>query len=384
MARSGARLDHARSIGRGLATACARARECYGRGVRNPLRTLAAPLVLASVAFVAPVRAAPGAGERASIEDSLDVAWSAPAECPSSTELRRRVALRVPVGMSVRARGRVDKRGGRYRLSLEISTASSRGERVLDAATCDELVESAAVVIGMSVAPPASSAGEEVAAAPAAASTTPSDEAAAAPVVAPAPTPSPAASASPDRPGAAPSSATGPSPSRILVRAEVAGDAGLLPSAAVGGGLAVGVVLVRALTIEATADLFASQDGTVDTAGAASGTRGASFGLFTAGARACLALTHGIEVAPCLGVEVARIGASGFGAAKVSDADSVTWGPEALVAARIPVAGPVSVRIGLGAFVPISRQSFVINAAGTVHQPGAVALRTMAGPEVRF
>jgi hypothetical protein len=145
---------------------------------------------------------------------------------------------------------------------------------------------------------------------------------------------------------------------------------------------------VRVLTLEASADLFGSQDGTVDTsaAGAASGARGASFGLFTAGARACFALTPrlGVEVAPCLGFEVARIGASGFGAAKVSDADSVTWGPEALVAARIPVAGPVSVRIGLGAFVPISRQSFVINAAGTVHQPGAVALRTMAGPEVRF
>jgi len=84
------------------------------------------------------------------------------------------------------------------------------------------------------------------------------------------------------------------------------------------------------------------------------------------------------------GFEVARIGASGFGAAKVSDADSVTWGPDAILAGRIPVAGPSRFASGSGRCWPISRQSFVINAAGTVHQPAVVALRTFAGPEVRF
>jgi hypothetical protein len=159
-----------------------------------------------------------------------------------------------------------------------------------------------------------------------------------------------------------------------------------LPSAAVGGGLAVGVRLVSELTVEANADLFGSQDATVEASpiGVTGNARGASFSLFTAGARACFALTHGFELAPCVGVEVARIGASGFGAAKVADADSVTWGPDAILSGRLPVAGPLSIRVGLGAFVPISRQSFVINAAGTVHQASAVALRTWVGPEVRF
>ena len=361
--------------------------------MRNPRRTRAVALLLASVAFVAPSRARarePLPGDRVTAGDNLDVAWTTPADCPSSAELRRQVATRVPAGTAVLARGRVEKRAGRYRLSLDISTASSHGERVLEASTCDELVASAAVVIGMSVAPAAERAREEeAAAAPAAASTAPAStasDASASPGASAAVPPSTPASASPDRSTEGPSRRAQESPSRVLVRAELVGDAGLLPSAAVGGGLAVGVVLVRGLTVEATAALFGSQDGTVEAsaAGATSSARGASFGLFTAGARACFALTHGIEVAPCLGFEVARIGASGFGAAKVSDADSVTWGPDAILAGRIPVAGPVSVRVGIGALLPISRQSFVINAAGTVHQPAVVALRTFAGPEVRF
>ena len=167
---------------------------------------------------------------------------------------------------------------------------------------------------------------------------------------------------------------------RFLVRAQVVGNAGLLPVAAVGGGLAIGVMPVRDLSLEASANLFGAQDGTVG----GNPARGASFGLFVAGARACWTPTHVVEVGPCLGVELARISASGFGAATVSDAASLTWGPEGLLAARIPIAGPVSIRVGIGAFVPMSRQSFVINAAGTVHQPAAVALQTWAGPEVRF
>jgi len=334
--------------------------------VRKRRRGLAVAFLLASVAFVAPLRARAQQGDAVTAGDSLDVEWATPPECPSSGELRRRVAARVPVGLAVRARGRVEKRAARYRLSLEVSTASSRGDRVLEAASCEELVESAAVVIAMSVAPAAERAREEEAAAAPAAPAPPS-------------APAPAASTSPERPSEAPSRRASGAPAHVLVRAELSGDAGLLPIAALGGGLAVGVVLARDLSLEANADLFGSQDGTVGASAA-----GASFGLITGGARACYAVTHGLEIAPCVGVEVARIAASGFGAAKVSDADSVTWGPEALVAGRFPVAGPISVRFGLGAFVPISRQSFVISAAGTVHQPGAVALRTWFGPEVRF
>lgn len=285
---------------------------------------------------------------------------------------------RLPADAAVRARGRVEKRGGRYRLALDIATASTRGERALDAPTCEALASSAAVVIAMSVAP------------------SPSDDPPPADP-APASTPAPAAERTQDvppqtNPGrSAPNEprTVAPEPDRaavasesprFLARAHVIGDSGLLPEATVGGGFAFGLLAWRDLSVEVGASLWASRDGTV--AGAPG--RGASFSLFSGGARACWTLTHGIEVAPCIGAEVARISASGFGAAKVSDADALVWGPEGLVAGRIPVAGPVSVRLGLGAFVPMSRQSFVISAAGTVHRPAVVALRTFAGPEVRF
>jgi hypothetical protein len=370
-------------------------------------RALPLALAIASTAFVIPLRADAG--------DGVDVTWSAPDECPSSVELRRRVTARVPGDASVRARGRVEKRAGRYRLALDIATASMRGERAIEASTCDALASSAAVVIAMSVAAPEAARDGEAAAATttstATSAVTPpgtptSDKTAdATPAAAAASAPPTRASPSSPSSPSSPTSPTSPSsptssvatsspdranegdarrasepPSRFLVRAHVVGDAGLLPSAAAGGGLAFGVTVARDLTVEANADLFASQDGTV----AGTPGRGASFSLVSAGVRACYTLTHGIEVAPCLGAEIARISASGFGAVQVSDAAALTWGPEGLLAGRIPIAGPVSVRVGIGAFVPMSRQSFVINAAGTVHKPEAIALRTWAGPEVRF
>jgi hypothetical protein len=286
----------------------------------------------------------------------VDIEWTAAGDCPTSADLRGRVTARVPGDAVVRARGRAERVDDHWRLALDIETTSSRGERTLEAPTCDALASSAAVVIAMSVAPPS----------PAAAP--PAPPAMAAPAPAPAPdrvTESPR----PDEP-----------PSRFLVRGQVIGDAGTLPSTAIGGGLAFGVRIIRELTVEAGANLFASQDGTVD----ASPARGASFTLLTAGVRGCWSLTRRIELAPCLGIDVERLSASGFGAAKVADATSVTWSPEALLALRLPIAGPIALRAGLGALLPMSRQSFVINAAGTVHRADAVAFRAWTGPEVQF
>ena len=327
------------------------------------MRSPRALLLFATLAVAASVASVRGASAQPAADaPSIDIAWSAPDECPPSAELARRVTTRLPPDAAVRARGRVDKRAGRYHLTLEITTASSRGERALDAATCEALASSAAVVIAISAAP-----------------TTPDPAPSSSSPPPPPPPPLPPPLPPSDRPSEIASPADSAAP-RLLARAHIAGDAGLLPRAAVGGGLAIGFLALRSLSVEAGANLWAPQDGTVPGAP----TLGASFALFSADARACLALTRGIELAPCLGIEVARISASGFGAAKLADASALTWGPEALLTGRLAIAGPVSVRIGLGAFVPISRQSFVINAAGTVHRPGAVALRTWAGPEVRF
>lgn len=290
--------------------------------------------------------------------EGVDIVWSAPSECPTSAELRRRVTARVPGDAIVHARGRVEHLADHFRLALDIETRSSRGDRTIEAPTCDALASSAAVVIAMSVAPPAPDP---------------------APASAAAPAPARASASAPDR-VLEPPPRSEEARARFLIRGHLIGDTGTLPSTAIGGGLAFGVRIVSGLVVEAGANLFASQDGTVG------GTpeRGASFTLLAAGARACWALTRRIEIAPCLGVEVERLSATGFGAARVAEASSLTWSPEVALALRLPIAGPIALRAGLGAILPMSRQSFVINAAGTVHRPEVVAFRAWAGPEVRF
>lgn len=344
-------------------------------------RTLLVSAAMVALVSSASTRASAQPGDVAPPSSGVDVVWSAPDDCPASEELRRRVIARVPADAAVRARGRVEKRAGRYRLALDVTTASSRGERTLDAPTCEALASSAAVIIAISVAPATAAASEEAAAASSSAPSASAAPSASVEAEPPAPAPPKAAapSARPDRASeGAPEEIE--SSARLLARAHVVGDAGLLPEATVGGGIAFGLLALHRLSVEGGANLFASQDGTVPSAPG----RGASFSLLAFDARACWTLTHGVEVAPCVGLEVVRIAASGFGAAKVTDADTVTWGPEAALAGKIPIVGPLSVRVGIGGFAPISRQSFVINAAGTVHRPAFVAVRTWAGPEVRF
>ena len=94
---------------------------------------------------VVPARAEPRG------EAPVTLAWNAPKECPSGVDVSARAAARLPPDAHVVAKGRVERTGGRYRLVLEIE---SKGERTLEAATCDALASSAAVVLAMSVAPP--------------------------------------------------------------------------------------------------------------------------------------------------------------------------------------------------------------------------------------
>lgn len=292
-----------------------------------------APLAFALSALA--VRAA-AADQRVTIE------WSAPAECPTASEVEERVAARIPSDLAARARGRVEKAGARYRAALSIGP---RGERTLEADTCDALASSVAVVIAMSVI-----AAEEHA--PATAPEAPE----------------------PARPAPPPP----PEPPRFAVGAEAAAATGTLPEAAFGGGIAASFAPIHELRVEIVARVWLESEGRVDSA------RGASFRLLSGTARACWVLTRGTELGPCLGAEIALAAASGFGVVRTEDVRATTWGPEVLAALRVPIAGPLALRAGAGAVFPLTRPSFVITAAGTVHEPAAIALRGALGPEVLF
>jgi len=313
-------------------------------------RTLS-PLLIAGVSLVA---------SSARAEGVTLASWSAPKECPAQGEVEQRMRDKLPAGAEASARARVEKHKKGFKLTLEIP---SRGERVLEADTCDAVIASAAVVLAMSYQ--ADHPKEE-------AQPAPKEEKPAAPVIVPASIDSEKEAPKPP-PSEAPRSLFG-------ARAEGAVDVGLLPTPTFGGGIAFGVDPIARLHVELFGGLYASQEATL----ASDATRGATFSLVSGGARGCYSITRKIEIGPCLGAEVVSISANGFGAARVTNATSLTWGPEASAAALVPIAGPISLRAGAGAFFPLARQSFVITAQGTVHRADAVAFRAFVGPEVRF
>lgn len=326
-----------------------------------------------------------------SVGETIALVWSAPRECPTVEELRARVLSCLPAGADVRARGAVERTSRRYRLRLEIEAAAgngARGERVLEAASCDELASAAAAVLAMSQA----SVAVTPASPPALASTSPPASANAplpepppivsTPVRTPASAPD-AAEVSPERPPLRASSRSKMAENwRVSARVQGIVDAGTLPVASAGGGIAVGVAPTPNLLLEVAGNAWIAQDGRLD----GDTSRGATFELYAASARGCITVARpaSIALAPCVGVEVARLAATGFGAVKVADVTAVTWAPEGAVLASVPLVGPVSARVGLGAAIPIARRSFVITSSGTVHTPAAVALRAWFGPEVRF
>ena len=110
-------------------------------------------LALGVPSLLATVLVTSGASALAA-SDGVDVTWDAPRGCPSSADLQERVTARLPGPSAVRARGRVERASSStWRLALDIETPSSRGERTIEAPTCDALASSAAVVIAMSIAP---------------------------------------------------------------------------------------------------------------------------------------------------------------------------------------------------------------------------------------
>ena len=286
--------------------------------------------------------------------------WSAPKDCPAQTEVEQRMRDKLPAGAQAEARAHVEKNKQRFKLTLEIA---SRGERVLEADTCDAVIASAAVVLAMSHAPEREKEEE---------TGPPPKEEPKAPIVT-------AITNEPEK------EAPKPPPvhtarSLFGARAEGAIDVGLLPTATFGGGIAFGIDPIERLHVEIGGALYASQEATL----ANDTSRGATFRLLSGAARGCYSFTRRIEIGPCLGAEVVSLSANGFGAARVANATSTTWGPEAMAYALVPIAGPISLRAGAGAFFPLSRQSFVITSQGTVHRADAAAFRAFLGPEVRF
>ncbi len=287
-----------------------------------------------------------------------EVRMTAPRGCGSVERLRARVAELAP-GAPVDADVALEREVALVRARVRL-TAPTTGERTLEGADCDSVVEAAALVIAMSgrlpAGPPAS----------------PKPDAPPAP--APAPTPAPAPAPSPP-----------PAPARPRIRVHIAGFGaavfGVLPSPGLGGGL-LGGVTVAQVRGEIAVSAFASQR----TAAASAPDVGGDFSLASATARGCVALTSGapLTVAPCLGASVHRLAGDGFGATTTQSQTAWIAGPSAGGLVALSLGRALALRATGEAIIPTSRQPFVIGNVGSVHRPAGVFGRAELGVEVGF
>ncbi|HTQ07906.1 MAG TPA: hypothetical protein VMI54_28835 [Polyangiaceae bacterium] len=99
-------------------------------------------LALALALGAAPARA----------QSALDLAWDAPAECPNGAAVLARVralAGETLRGSRLHAVGRVERAGGRYRLTLSLQQGADVRERKMESVSCDDLAGAAAVALGL-------------------------------------------------------------------------------------------------------------------------------------------------------------------------------------------------------------------------------------------
>lgn len=319
----------------------------------------------------------------------VDLAWSAPAQCPSRAAVLGEIQSILEGGAAsahaVQATAAVERDGPRWRVSLSIRSDQGAGVRALDADSCAALASAVALIVALAVDPTRRAI--PAAALDAGGSTTapPSAEQASTDAGAAAPPPPPPVPTYRGREG---EDADGP---RLAVGTAATADFGTLPSAALGGAVMI-AGLYRRARLEARGRAYASQHA----ADPARQAQGVELGYLGGDARACLALVatdraarEGLTISPCLGLDLSRIAGSGFGGAKTFSGNGSWSSLETGLLGTWALASSVAIRVGLDLLVPTSRPAFVVLApdgstAGSLHRPAAIAGRFDFGVELRF
>ncbi len=332
----------------------------------------------------------------------VDLAWSAPAECPSVSDVRAAVSRDLGAtpqrGAPLVARATVARSNMGWTALLVVTGPDGTGERALHAATCGELADATALILALAIDPRAK------AAPPTAASPAPPATTASAATPAPAPTDAasgeasgvtPAPTGPPKPPTAAPRAA--PARDASVPRAGVArsengnfrrdgfgvglvglGDLGTLPASTAGASVAL-LYRWRALRVALDGTWLAPAHGVSPVRASAGG----DFTFLAAGGGACLLLDLGsrVDVGPCLGLEVDRLHAAGTGVTTPTT-DAGSWvsaggGAHAVVW----LFRGLGVQADISVHAPLSRPSFVLEGLGSVHRPAVFAGRAAVGLE---
>lgn len=86
-------------------------------------------------------------------EDAVELDWSAPPSCPDAAEVHERIRSLAGETLGtkerLRATGRIERRGARFRLTLILRDGDTVGERTVDSDSCADLAGAAAVALGL-------------------------------------------------------------------------------------------------------------------------------------------------------------------------------------------------------------------------------------------
>jgi hypothetical protein len=329
----------------------------------------------------------------------LDLEWSAPEGCASAEQIRAELGriARVRPGRSISrlsARGRIDKAGDAYRLTLRTERNGQTGERSLSAKECRSLEREVTLVLavafgeGVEIVEESSVAGTGVSGQP-----TPAPAEDAHPPVAPAATASAkasqkAAAESPETAKVKPSTHPEAGGQRPLTRRE----AGLKPRFAtfLGGGVEFETLPSPAALVVAGAELgwkafwfeprFVWLPHVGETLERGVQARYDGFGGALAACHVLPPVSWSLNA--CLGWEATAVRARSSGATDSGDAVAPLYAGVFSLAWEWPTRGALSLRLEAALHVAFNEPRFVIEGLGEVHQvpllaPSLAAMLTL-------
>lgn len=305
---------------------------------------------------------------------TFDLRWSAPAECPSDTYVATqvtRLTSRTPEPrLEVDGKAWRDE-SGRWRVALVTRFGDDRGERIVDADTCDHAADATALIVAMMIDPAGVRARLDT-------------ETKAVSSEPPSPPPADALAAQPPR---SPDRASTDSGRELqgLVAAYGAVDAGALPRAGYGGGAALGIRVplddgpspVR-LRAEGTFTFFPARR-----TESADGAPSADVRLITGAARVGLVYGMLVEVGPSVGYEIGSLAGEGVGVKRANNGAALWQAALVGAGARWPARGPIGVRASAELVVPFARPEFELSDAA-IHRPSALGGRGTVGADFSF
>ena len=340
-------------------------------------RPLRAPAVAISLA-VAALWSAPASAWTAPPE-RLDLHWNAPAECPAADAVRAEVdrvlgpsSARPPAPIPVAAAVSRDAEGA-WHVHLETPGEGAPRVREIHGASCAAIADATALILAFVIDPAAA------AAAPPAVSTRAPVEATRPPVEVK--TPPVEAPRPPVEVYRLPVDAERPPTPRSFRIAAMAGlDTASLPQIAATLGLH-GSFVYGPQRFELGIGFRPSRAGTSTTRP----TAGGYVDLLTGSAATCTHFgTAMIEVGPCVGFEVGRLHASGFGVSSPGEGSTLWAAVEGGGVLSLRVFSQLALVVRLGAAVPLLRPSFVLLNVGPIFRPPAVTARGSTGVEIVF